>query len=335
MGGGSWDQKLYSQSASYRASTGQQNFAYSHDTMSKSTDEWVPHDDLDPKKIKDSVNHVRESRDSAEHPESRAVITIFDVTGSMEQVPEVLQKKLEKLMTIIMMKGGLEHPQICVGAVGDAVTDHIPFQIAQFESDNKIDEHLRKIVLEGNGGGQIHESYALAAYFAAKLTAIDCFEKRGQKGYLFITGDEMPYDVTTKDQIKKIFGIKEEADIATDQIFKEAAEKYEIYFILPNQTSYYKYPSVNEAWRALLGDHLLRLEDPNAICELIASTIAVNEGIDVNDVAGSLKAAGADPKAIDSVTRALSKVTTTAPVKGAKSSGALPKSGAKDKVKTL
>ena len=37
------------------------------------------------------------------------------------------------------------------------------------------------------------ESYELAMYFMARHTALDCHEKRGKRGYLFIIGDEMAY----------------------------------------------------------------------------------------------------------------------------------------------
>ena len=58
-------------------------------------------------------------------------------------------------------------------------------RIGHFETDNRSDEHLGKIVLEGNGGGGNHESYELAFYFGARKTATDAWEKRGKKGYFF------------------------------------------------------------------------------------------------------------------------------------------------------
>ena len=76
------------------------------------------------------------------------------------------------------------------GAVLDATCDRVPLQVGQFESDNRMDEHLGNMVLEGGGGGQMTESYELAMYFMARHTAIDCHEKRRRRGYLFIIGDE-------------------------------------------------------------------------------------------------------------------------------------------------
>ncbi|HAO33838.1 MAG TPA: hypothetical protein DCQ84_12920, partial [Candidatus Competibacteraceae bacterium] len=56
----------------------------------------------------------------------------------------------------------------------------------------RIARQLRRLWLEKGGGGNACESYTLPWYFAATHTAIDCFEKRGKKGYLFTVGDEEP-----------------------------------------------------------------------------------------------------------------------------------------------
>lgn len=61
-----------------------------------------------------------------------------------------------------------------------------------FEADIRIARQLEKLWLEKGGGGNCCESYTLPWYFAALHTAIDWFEKRGQKGYLFTVGDELP-----------------------------------------------------------------------------------------------------------------------------------------------
>src|SRR5205085_5425976 len=137
---------------------------------------------------------ARQRRDSGNHPPSHAVSVLFDVTGSMQSVPRILQANLPRLMDLLIRKGYLEHPQIIVGGIGDATCDRAPLQIGQFESGIEIDDDLGKLYLEGGGGGQKTESYELAMYFLARHTALDCFEKRRERGYLFLIGDEMPYE---------------------------------------------------------------------------------------------------------------------------------------------
>ena len=65
-------------------------------------------------------------------------------------------------------------------------------------------EDLGKLFLEGGGGGQLTESYELAMYFMARHTSIDCHEKRGKRGYLFIIGDEMPYPKVKRREVAQL-----------------------------------------------------------------------------------------------------------------------------------
>src|SRR6185503_12550791 len=76
---------------------------------------------------------VRESRDGPDHPESLPVAFVFDVTGSMGEIPIMLQKKVPKLMDVIAEKAGIKDLQILVGAVGDSTCDRYPLQLGQFE----------------------------------------------------------------------------------------------------------------------------------------------------------------------------------------------------------
>ena len=222
MGSGIWSTDVYSAAESYRAAKGDSAFAYS-DSGARTV-----HDDLDPLGVA-----VRESRDSAEHPDTLAVAVLFDVTGSMGGVPRTLQTKLPDLLGLLLRKGYATDPQILFGAIGDATCDRAPLQVGQFESDNRMDEHLGKILLEGGGGGQKSESYELAMYFMARHTAIDCFEKRGRRGYLFIIGDELPYPKVKRREVGKVVGDRLRQDIPTRDLVAELSAGYDVYYILP------------------------------------------------------------------------------------------------------
>ena len=187
MGTTRWSDDHYRDRAKLRARTGKDAFEHDHAIRTGAAARAV-HPTMNPRGVT-----VRESRDSDTHPQSHAVVVLFDVTGSMKGVPRVLQAHLPKLMGLLIRKGYLDHPQILIGAIGDATCDAAPLQVGQFESGIEIEEDLGKLYLEGGGGGHITESYELAMYFMARHTAIDCFEKRGRRGYLFIVGDEAPY----------------------------------------------------------------------------------------------------------------------------------------------
>src|SRR5215468_9486722 len=219
MGSGRWSTNVYDAAASYRAATGSSAFAFSDGGATR------VHPDLDPHGIR-----VRESRDSDEHPRSLAIAVLFDVTGSMRSVPRSLQEKLPQLLGLLLRKGYAEDPQIMFGAIGDATCDRVPLQIGQFESDNRMDDNLGNFVLEGGGGGQQTESYELAMYFMARHTTIDCFDKRGHRGYLFIIGDELPYPEVKRAEVKKIIGDDLEQNIPTPEIVGELKRRYDVYY---------------------------------------------------------------------------------------------------------
>jgi hypothetical protein len=305
MGGTSWSDEHYSQRAQLRAAQGVDTFAYSKATSAAPKDQQKAHPSLEPNGVK-----MRESRDSAEHPESNAVIVLFDVTGSMGEVPKTIQKKLPSLMGLLLRKAYLTDPAIMIGAIGDAYTDRVPLQIGQFESGIEIENDLTNLYLEGNGGGQVHESYELGMYFAARHTVMDCFEKRQKKGYLFIIGDEQPYDVS-RSQVKTIIGDDIESDIPVRQILAELQERYNVFFILPRMTHYWDDSRVNSKWRELLGERFLKIEDPESVCELIAATIGLCEStVDHDGIKQDLGGHGLSTRSVAAVTTALAKVAS-------------------------
>lgn len=234
MGGSSWSDDSYTARKAHLASTGKSAFGYTDDVMAKASySDKKAHKDLDPKGVK-----VRESRDSDAHPNSRAVAVFFDVTGSMHGIPRILQKKLPALMTLLNRKQYITDPQILFGGVGDAFSDRAPLQVGQFESGNEMDEVLNNMFLEAGGGGTMEESYELAMYFMARHTSIDCMEKRDEKGYLFLIGDEMPYGEVSKAQVEKLIGHGPQANLTIEEVIAECSKTYEIFFLYCPSGSY-------------------------------------------------------------------------------------------------
>jgi hypothetical protein len=319
MGGTYWSDRHYFARAAHRKATGKGVFEHDDDIRQGRAAAEV-HPLLDPARFK---NGVREARDSEIHPASSPVFVGFDVTGSMRQVPSIVQQRLNTLMALLLRKSYLPDPAICIGAIGDATCDAAPLQIGQFEAGIEIEEDLTRLFLEGGGGGQQTESYELALYYLARKTATDAFERRGKKGYAFLIGDEMPYPVVKRREVKRVFGDALQADIPIEEILAEAREKWEIYFILPNMTHYYNDPKIVDYWRRLLGQTVIKLPDPAGISELIASLVGVAEGAaTAADVPQHLKEAGASRK----VTRAV--MDAVAPLAASRASHSLAASPA-------
>lgn len=291
MGQGRFDSMTYNRIASSTArvaaargiSVKDATFAYSRTTLDQPQTTWRAHPDLDPLLIKG----VRESRDTDEHPTTIPIAVFFDVTGSMGQIPAVFQTKLPKLMLLLTTVGGIEHPHVLFGAIGDANSDRVPFQVGQFESDNRCDDQLRNIVLEGEGGGQVMESYELALYFAAYKTAIDSWDKRQKKGYLFTLGDERFYPTVSPAAAKKVFGDDIPTAVTLQTLITETTKRFEYFHFHVLQGSYPADDRVIAPWKLALGERFLMLEDSNLICEAIAGVVSILEGagLDAVDVA--------------------------------------------------
>ena len=284
MGSGRWSTNVYDAAARYRAATGASAFAHS-DSGATSV-----HPDLDPRGVT-----VRESRDSGEHPRSLAIAVLFDVTGSMRDVPRRLQEKLPQLLGLLLRKGYADDPQIMFGAIGDATCDRAPLQVGQFESDNRMDDDLSRILLEGGGGGQKTESYELAMYFMARHTVTDCYAKRGKRGYLFLIGDEMAYPRVKRAEAGAVIGDGLQADIPLEAIVAELTRAWDTYYILPDGASYAGDSEVLSFWRGLLGQNVIELADLAAVSETIALTVGLGEdAIDLNDGLDDLDDVGSD-----------------------------------------
>jgi hypothetical protein len=264
MGSGRWSSDVYETAERLRG--GKSAFAYS-DSGARTA-----HPGLDPFDV-----GRRESRDSDEHPRSLAIAVLFDVTGSMGGVPRALQKKLPKLLGLLKDSGYVGDPQIMFGAIGDATCDRAPLQVGQFESDNRMDADLERILLEGGGGGQKTESYELAMYFMARHTSTDCFEKRGKRGYLFMIGDEMPYPRVKPREVSAWIGDELPQPVAIRNLVAQLTRRWDTYYILPEGAAYAGDGQVLGTWRGLLGQNVIELSDLDAVCETIALTVGLGE----------------------------------------------------------
>lgn len=269
MGGGNWSTDVYASNAATRSLTGKSAFDYSDTIHHKPREEQVVHQTLNPLDVK-----FREARDNDDHPLSVPVAVMFDVTGSMHTVPRHMQETLPELVDALKLKAFVEDGQILFGAIGDAYSDAAPLQVGQFEADNRVEDHLGNMWLEGHGGGSGEESYDLAFYFFARHVVTDAWEKRGEKGFLFITGDEHAYPKVNHTQVRRIIGDDLDEDISIEAIIREVKERWHVYFVIPAGTSHANEPGLKTHWEDLLGvESVLWLDDPKRLADLVAQTV--------------------------------------------------------------
>lgn len=229
---------------------------------------------LDPAKIK-----FRESRDSAANPNSTPVILAVDVTGSMGILAEhIVRRDLGIIMSAIYDKKPVSDPHIMCMAIGDACCDQAPLQVTQFEAAvNPLTEQVMKIWLEGGGGGNDGESYALPWLFAAAKTKCDAI-KKGRKGYLFTIGDESCLPTITKEQARKFLDVPGESDIDAKLLHDHLAKDWNVFHLIV-ETSATETQGAIARWKALLGERAIVVPNHENLAEGIVVLMQMLNGM--------------------------------------------------------
>lgn len=281
MGTGTFNPSAY---RTYSASTAGKSTAHIYTSRGMKPE-------LDPKGVT-----FRESRDSADNPQSTPFIVALDVTGSMGILADAIARQgLGTLFEGILARKPITDPHLMFMAVGDHECDNAPLQVSQFEADNRIIEQLTGLWLEGGGGGNLTEGYQLPWYFAANHTVTDSMVKRGKRGYLFTVGDEEAPRDLTRAHIAQVFGDSVEVDYTPAQLLASAQRSYDVYHVIIEQGHHAQMnlPRVQQTWRELLGQHVISLSDYTKLAETIVAAIQVAEGTD-HRVASSGWGAGTD-----------------------------------------
>ncbi len=281
MGRGTWDSASWGATrSSYNASRPMTDSIYTRKAAHGNDPA------LDPK-----LATLRESRDSDANPSSTALILGLDVTGSMDPVLDHLARTaLGTLMGEVYARKPITDPHVMLMGIGDMECDRCPLQVTQFEAENDpLVVQLEKIVLERGGGGNFHESYAAAWYFAATRTAIDCFEKRGIRGYLFTVGDEEPTPTLYQRHLQAFLGGEVAGDVSGAEALAMAQATYRVFHVMVEEGNHYRRAGnqVRRKWLDLLGQNAILLSDHTKLAEVIVSAIQVAEGADKDMVAGS------------------------------------------------
>ena len=265
---------------------------------------------LDPKGVA-----MRESRDSDMSPESTAVIAALDVTGSMGNVLEAAAKGLGVMVEELYTRLPVTNPQLMFMGVGDAEAgDQYPLQVSQFEVDVKIAEQLQKIYFEKRGGGNRYEGYAMAWYFAAMHTSIDCFEKRGKKGILFTMGDEEPTPYLRPQDIERVIGDTPQAQLSAKQVLEMVSKQYHVFHLIIEEGNNGKSRGTLDGWTNLLGQHAIPVSDCTKIAEVMVSVMQAVTGEDKDKIAASWD--GDTSMVVSKAISGLQKVDGTVPAGG-------------------
>jgi len=205
------------------------------------------------------------------------VVVAIDVTGSMGNWSKIIYDKLPMFYGQIMMQGYLEDPSICFLGVGDANSDEAPLQVGEFCQGAALDNWIAKLWLEGKGGGQNHETYELAGYFAAQKMI---FDGATNKPFLFFTGDEGFYPCVLEEHIAEIVDESyAEGNVPSDALFRDLRDKFHVFLL---HKPYFD-AQINEVlrakWEAVIGgEHILELTDAKSVIDVMLGAIAMVSG---------------------------------------------------------
>ncbi len=207
------------------------------------------------------------------------LVIVCDVTGSMGDWPATMFSKLPYLELEGQEYLGKDM-EISWAAIGDANSDQYPLQGRPFTNGTDLKAKMEELVIEGGGGGQLHETYELAALYYARNVSMP----NAIRPIIIFIGDEMPYDYVDADHAKNYAYNKLEGRLTSKQILAELQTKFAVYVIVKpynigsgDQDENNK--TVFNAWNKLLDDdHIAVLPDPQRVVDVIFGILAKETG---------------------------------------------------------
>lgn len=208
------------------------------------------------------------------------LVIACDVTGSMGEWPATIFSKLPYLDLEGQEYLG-EDMEISFAAVGDAFSDNYPLQVRPFGRGKDLEQRLKELVIEGNGGGQYCESYDIAAYYYSHNVDMP----NAIKPIFIFIGDEGLYDFLDKEHVETLcFGKTDRMSV--EQVIRELQNKFSVYLVRKpygsvsskNDTSSLDY-KIQSQWEKLLGeDHVCILPDASRVVDVIFGILARETG---------------------------------------------------------
>lgn len=223
------------------------------------------------KTVKDDVVPPNVSTDS---PNPLVIVT--DGTGSMGHFPETIFKKLP-FLDRHGVDDYLPEAQISFAMIGDAAVDDYPLQVQPFGRGKNLEEALNNLIIEGGGGGNVVESYELAAGYYLN----NCEIPKAIKPVMIFIGDEGYYANWTKERAKKFSKVNIEKAVPTKKLFKELSKKFSVYCIMKpyhaisGDTMDSTTQQIYDDWIKLLGaDRVAILSQPERVVDVILGLLA-------------------------------------------------------------
>lgn len=302
MGGSSYSRDVGSASSSGRFSTG--------GTSSRSAKSALGRSRADPSTS--PLNRTISS--SKESP----IVIILDVTGSNIEFARIVYDKSPMLFGQIEQQGYLKDFDMCFVAIGDATCDDAPLQVCDFQSGIALDEQLKKLFLEGCGGGQRTETYELAAHFFNRC----CEMPNAKTPMLFIIGDEAPYPCLEPQMAEDIMGKSTGETLETKTIFAEMFKKFKgnAFFLqnpyCGNKGDTRSTSEIRQEWINYMGsansEKVIPIHEEKSVVDVILGIVAmISRTKKIDGYLTDMKGRGQTQKRITTVQKSLKGLETS------------------------
>lgn len=210
------------------------------------------------------------------HGPAHPTVDFTDGTGSMGQNIEKALLAMERMDAMMRGMRGRYQTYLAYGVVQDVVDPHPVVQMAQWESDERIAEHIRKLVPD-MGGDDDTEDYDLALAYLMLGTYTDIFHLYGLKGMARITGDEIGRGFVTAEKVKKHLGLELQGEMRTSAICQQLLERWHLYYVQVSRGSTRR-DRTTRWWEEQLGaSRVIIVPDSNYLAEVWAGLTYVTE----------------------------------------------------------
>ena len=209
---------------------------------------------------KDRVPSVNVKSDIA-HP----IVICVDHTGSFEEEVKMILTKLPLLGKEV--ERYIPDYNICFTLIGDAISDHQPIQVRDFDHGEALDTHVKELYPEG-WGGDASESYDLAAYYFTH----HCDMPNAIKPIFIWVLDNKTRKRLESQHILEYLGDTVQSDLDSVSVLKDLSLKFTVYVVL-------KGTICRDFWAEIYDDqYIIPLEDPSDIIEMFIGIIAGEVG---------------------------------------------------------
>jgi|GEM_PF-1961926 len=209
------------------------------------------------------------------HGPKLPILLATDGTGSMgENVEKAFyaMKSMNAMLQGVRDRYQTDHSFAVMQDVGDS---HPVFQMAQFESDERMAEHVRLLIPDHNGGDAT-EDYDIGLCFVRNWVETDIV-RYGLKGYFSIVADQIGRGEVYPDDVKRHLGHEIQAAISTRALCRELLKSWHLFYCRVAGNDIYS-DRTARWWTERLGPgRVIMVPNPDLLAEVQAGLVYVTE----------------------------------------------------------